>query len=1021
MFNFFYKRPQLLYSLLAAFIFLGLIGFMKMQRNFFPDAEYPQVFVITQVPGATAETVSSTVSKVLEEEIYTLANIRSVSSTNIAGMSVVRAEFDYSKELGEAAVYVNNALNRVRSRLPEDAAPSIYTSGAFNAPVDVFTLTPENNTLTLADVRKIAESDIKRELLKNKYIGNVEIFGGYKGAVSVDLDPMKMRKYSLVASDVIKVISNTYKDIPMGFLQSEDNYITVNFYGEEVPVGSLSKLPVKSNVKLKDVAEISWGYEKNRSAYMGNAKSGIAVIVKRPPGGSIVDASNAAREIVGKLKNRFNNISFSISDTQKNLVDTSLRNMFDTLKLTIIIVVFVILLFLANIRATLASAVTIPIIFFISLGVIWITGGELNIVVMTAIVLALGLVVDDSVVVIENIERHFNDLNKPIDEAVKDGTKEVTLASFSGTLTTVIAVFPLMFVGGFPEKIFKPLAFTLIIALSVSYFLSITFIPRIFILFYKNGAGQWKIEKLLNSFYFKTFDKLKLPYISMLKFTKKSHFRKIFIILIAFALIIVSGKNIVPVIGRDVMPPMDTGIIKVQVSFSSNLPARESLRRIKGFTEWLHKQPEVRKSSVSIGSEPGVLAMGNGALSGEANIIIHLTNRFDRDASMWDVEERIRKQLSHLSGAKYVNVYDYGATPFSSIKAPVVTRIKAEDFETLPKVASKVRERMMNVKGINSVDINWNNDMKEVVLDINENKLAFYGLTGSELSRQLALKGVRAGAKSSFSSIKSQGIKVYYNKPFDESIQSLSLLPIKTEKGFIALSQIGDIKSGFTPAKITREDLLYSIDVNGYTGKRPVSIVTSDVKKKISELDTAGYKISQEGNITALNDSFKRMSIAMGITSIFLLIALYTIYKSMTLALIMIPMLPLSAIGAFWALLFFNKLMCLPAMVGFLLLFGIILNNAILLVDFYRNFKSEYGPFGAAVESVKVRFRPVLMTAVSTIAGMIPLALEMAVGLERVSPLADVAIGGLLIGTVITLVFIPMFCYWFESKKTNTE
>ena len=139
----------------------------------------------------------------------------------------------------------------------------------------------------------------------------------------------------------------------MGFLQSEDNYITVNFYGEEVPVGSLSKLPVKSNVKLKDVAEISWGYEKNRSAYMGNAKSGIAVIVKRPPGGSIVDASNAAREIVGKLKNRFNNISFSISDTQKNLVDTSLRNMFDTLKLTIIIVVFVILLFLANIRATL--------------------------------------------------------------------------------------------------------------------------------------------------------------------------------------------------------------------------------------------------------------------------------------------------------------------------------------------------------------------------------------------------------------------------------------------------------------------------------------------------------------------------------------------------------------------------------------------------------------------------------------------------------------------------------------------
>jgi multidrug efflux pump subunit AcrB len=283
---------------------------------------------------------------------------------------------------------------------------------------------------------------------------------------------------------------------------------------------------------------------------------------------------------------------------------------------------------------------------------------------------------------------------------------------------------------------------------------------------------------------------------------------------------------------------------------------------------------------------------------------------------------------------------------------------------------------------------------------------------------QLPIKGEVVGLNADLASMNTQFVRLYFKGKFSKNMQTLRLLPINTKVGEIPLEQIATIKKHLTFAKIERDNMLYSLDVNGYRAKRPVTHLTTDAEEALKKADLADVQITQSGDIAQIKDSFSRMTKAIGFGIIVLIMVLIAIYRSVRMSVIMIVVLPLSMIGAAWGMLIFNKPSCLPSMLGILLLFSIIIKNAVLLIDFYQEFKAKgESAYESAIESVKVRFRPVMMTAFGTIAGMIPIALEQAVGLERLSPLADVAIGGLLIGTLLTLIYIPMFAYSFDKDK----
>ncbi len=645
MFDYFYRRPYLLYSLIAAFFVMGIIALVQLPKNLFPDAKRPQVIVITQIPGATAQTAANSVAKPIEQEISRLGLLRNVSSINVANFSIVKAEFEYEKGLDAAAVDVANALSIAKAKLPANASPAIYTAGDFTLPVDVIALSPKEGALTLPEIRKIADSFIK-------------------------------------------------------------------------------------------------------------------------------------------------------------------------------------------------------------------------------------------------------------------------------------------------------------------------------------------------------------PYL------------------------LASLRNIMPTIGKDVMPPMDTGIIKAQVAFSTNATTQSAEERLKPFLKWLHAQPWVKMSSVALGTEPGVLSLGSGNLPGEATITVNAVNRFERKKTIWELESIIRDQLAKLPGVKRNDVYDFGATALSSIKAPLDLRIQSDTLTGLPKLSKEVSEAIEDIRGLTSVSTSWDKDFSEYELVVDKNRALSYGITPVQIAMQLPLKGQIVSLAGNLESMAAQPVRLYLKGKFSENTETLRLLPIHTKEGEIPLATFATLKRHLTFARIEREKMLYSIDVNGYRTKRPITHITDDAEEALKKVDTDDFVVSQQGDIVQLDDSFRRMIKAIELGIVILIMVLIAVYQSVRLALIMIVVLPLSMIGASWGMLLFDKPSCMPSLVGVLLLFGIIIKNAVLLIDFYQEFEHEgKSPFEAALQSVRVCFRPVMMTAFGTIAGMIPIALEQAVGLERLSPLADVAVGGLIIGTLLTLVYVPMYAYATDPRN----
>jgi len=1024
MFEYFYKRPYQLYSLIAILFALGVVALVTLPKNLFPDANRPQVVVITQVPGATATVASSSVSKPIEAEISRISMVRSVSSVNVANMSIVKAEFEYKKGLEAAAVDVANAISIAKGKLPHNVTPAVYTAGDFTLPVDIISLSPKDGNITLSEIRKIADSFIKPYLLSDNRIGNVEVFGGYQSAINIEIDPFKAKHYNIDFDKLIRAISSINKDTPIGFVKGKNNFATLTYYGEKDQIEKLKLLPIAPNLRLKDIANISWSYQKRTSGYIGNGSEAIALSIQRAPGGSVLSVSKAAREQMKKLQKLYPNIKFSISDTQRDLIETANSNMLEALRDAVIYTLLVIMIFLGNFRAIIAAGLSIPMVFFATMAIIWLMGGELNIVIYTAIILALGMLTDDAVVVLENIERHLNEEHEDLQKAVVNGTKEVLKPIFAGTVATIAVMFPLMFVGDYPQHIFRPLILTLIIALLVSYFLSITFIPKLSVWLYRNGTGKTKIEKWFEKLYENTIGRLVVPYIGILKFSngKLWVLRRMFLTMAVIATLVLSLKNVMPTIGKDVMPPMDTGIIKAQIAFSVNETVDTAQERLKPFLDWLHKQKWLVRDSIAFGSEPGVLSLGSGNLPTEATLTITAVNRFDRNESIWQIEDKIRDRLSLLKGLKKLDVFDFGATALSTIKAPLDIRIKSSDYERLPQKAKEVLDSIRDIKGLTSLSISWDNDFNEIELDIDTNKALSYGTTPLQIIAQLPLRGGVASLAGDFSSMQTQFVRLYLKGKYAQNIETLKMLPIQTKFGEVPLNQFATFKPHLVAAKLERDKMLYSIDVNGYRAKRPITHITDDANNALKSVNTDGFIVSQEGDIAQLNDSFKRMIKAIALGVLILIMVLIAVYESVRLALIMILVLPLSMIGAAWGMMIFHKPSCMPSMVGILLLFGIIIKNAVLLIDFYKEYEKEgKSPFDAAIESVKVRFRPVMMTAFGTIAGMIPIALEQAVGLERLSPLADVAVGGLLVGTLLTLVYVPLYAYITDprNKKTN--
>lgn len=1013
------NRPFFIFSFLALFVFLGISGYFKLDKKLFPNSNRPEIAVVIVKPSASAKDMATDIATVVEKELYTIDYIRRVYSSTIDEVSVIKAEFNYDKDINDAVNDVSNALNKIKSKLPQDIQePQIHKITAATAPI--ITLGVSSEGLSLIDLRELIEKDIQEQFLKLEGVANVDIFGGYKKEIQIVFDINRLNSLSLNLSEVINIIKTNNKDFSIGNIESASTKILLKSTNQKLHTKQLENLLIAPNIRVKDVAKIDFNHFSNSAIYRGNGKDSIALAIQRNLNSDVVKTIETIEKRLKTLKEQYPYLNFEITDTQKTTIVQSNENMIESLRDAIIMSTLVVFLFLASLRQIFVVLLTIPIVYLSTIALMWLFGLEFNIITLTGVILALGLLLDDTVVVVENIQRHYEEFSENMQEAVQKGTSEIMFADFSGTITTMIALFPILFVGDYPQTIFGPLITTLLLALSASYVVSITFVPliskKVLAIEFKWILSIEKQFKKISDFINKVFVNF---FIEAFKKALNSKIVLFSYILALLFLFVISAKVVMPLVGQELMPAMDTGAVKIKVSTTSNISINETKNILEQIEKIAYKMQKVESISASIGSEAGVLTLGSGGGINDILIIVNYINRFQRDESIWEIQKRLREEVSKIKGIKILEISDAGATAMASIKANIDVTLYGDDFEKLYKKALEFEEAMKNTKGIVTATKSWHMDSQVYKLNIDTQKALEYGITNEYLvnSLQPILKGfvISSYKRDNETPL---GIRVLVQNSQINTPKKIENMLIHTPKISLPLSAIAKVEIEKQPNIITRENLYYTIDIFGFRQKQSISKLMDNFEEVSKDITLPeDIKMKHSGDIEQFQDSSKRIikSVAIGLVLIFLV--MIPMFESLKIPLVIIFSIPLTIAGASWILLLLDYHSSMSAMVGFILLAGVIVNNAILLIHFAtQTLKTGVNAKEAMLESVKVRTRPVLMTAISVSVGMIPVAFGWAIGMERLAPLGAVVIGGLIVGTFLTLLFIPLLFVWIIKK-----
>lgn len=1016
------KRPHFIISFLALFVFIGMIGYGKMDRNLFPNSNYPEVAVVVVEPSASAKTIATNIAVPIEEELYTLDEVRRVTSSTIDEVTVINAEFEYTKDINNAVNDVNNAVSKIRSKLPSDIKePQIIKITEATPPIVVYAMIPKDGS-SFEDMRELAEGEIKHKLLKATGVANVDIFGGYQKELQIILDKNRLDQYGLNLGNIIALLQKNDKEYAVGILTNKDSRYLIKVSGKEDQISKIKSLSITPSLKLSDVADVYFGHYDNTALYYGNGKKAIALSIQRSISADVIRTIKAVDEVIAEFKSRYPNISFEITDTQEETIKLSTTNMFDSLRDAIVMATLVVFLFLASFRQVMIVLVTIPIVYSATIALMWLVGIDFNVITLTAIILALGLLLDDTVVVMENIERHYKEKHEDIHKAVFDGTKEIMFADLSGTLTTMIALAPVLFVGGYPQTIFSPLISTLLLALAASYVISITAVPLLS-LYILSIDYSWirKIEDFFHRYTERANQATVDFFQSAVELALRSKIAAVGYFIVLLLLFVMSLKGIMPIVGKELTPPMDTGELNVKIVTDANLPIERSEEIVRKANKLFEEEAQILRISSSIGNEAGIMSIGAGGGIDQISMKASYINRFERDLTIWDIARELRVKLAKIPHVKSLEVTPAGGSPMKSIRGSVDVMLSATDYEKLDSAGRDIEQMMYKTQGLVSIARTWEKDKIVYTIDIDEARALQYGLTNDAIVREIQMM-IRGGIVATFprqNSIDYQ-VRVWLPKSLNNSMEKVLSTLIPTKSGKVPLKTFVTISYDKEPSIITREGLNYTLDIYGNREKAAISHIMDSFNKVFVDSNLTlpnGVEMEQTGDIKQFKESAGRMIGSIGFAILFIFFTLIAMFNSIKISLMILVSIPLTIIGGSWMLLILDYHVSMPSMMGFILLSGIIVNNAILLIHFALDRMSDgLTKRDAMIEAIKLRSRPVLMTAFSVSAGMLPVALGSAIGLEKLAPLGAVAIGGLVVGTLMTLLFIPLVFIWVVKE-----
>lgn len=1018
-------RPHAIVALAVLVVAGGIVAYLTMPMNLFPDTNRPMISVITKWPGAEASDVEQDVTHPVETQLSAIDGVRRVTSVSRDQVSAVTVEFEYGNGLDIAASKVQTELKRVETSLPAGVLPStIFRISNAAQPVTVLAITAAKDSgLDLGNVRRIAENQLHDVLLRIPGVAEVEVFGGNERQVQVNLDRGRLASHHLSVTAVATALA-------AGNVTAPEGLVELNGYRLLLTLDSLAQtrqqladvaVPVRGGgtVRVGDLGSVSWGDSDPTSYYRGNNRSAIAVSLLRGGDSYAAATARAIDAALPTIREQFPALHIEQADGQLRLIDLTVDNMLGALRDALIMTVIVILLFLADTRAAFITALSLPFTYLLTFLVMKLIGYEFNMITLTAIIIAVGLLADDAIVVIENIERRMREGGETGLSVAANGTQEVMLAILSGTVANGVVLLPIVFIGGFVQTVLRPLSISLMIALAASFVVAVTIIPLLTPRLVRPGARD-PLRRPLSYFSRWVIQPLKRFYAGVVGWALEHPMR---VLLVALVLTLASLRQM-PVVGRELMPLMDTGIAKVSFEAQPDTDTA-GMQQIAGQVDaairasvpagWLIS------TSTVVGAEPQDKSFGAARTYQQGLATVNLVDRFHRDRTIFSIDSEIEHRVRAIPGVITANAVVYGATPLSSIRGTTDLMISGPDWRVLDRLAAEVEDRMQTVGGLAGFERTWRGNSKRLQIDVAAATASNYGLTPGAIAQQVAaqINGIPAGG------LRVPGensIPIWARMRQDQrsSLESIAAAELMTPSGTsVPLGQVATIRSVYAPAALTHQDLQRTVDVIGYRRNVAVTALHDHVTTVLADFSLPrGYTLSDEGEIKEMNASFVRLGQSLALGIVLLAVVLVISFRSFVTPVAILVTLPLAVIGAAWAMLIAGKHGCMPSFMGLILLMGIIVKNGILLVDFAQEALSRGVPLKDAIlQAVDKRTRPILMTAAAAAVGMIPVAFEWAVGLERLSPLAVVAIGGLVVGTFLTLLIVPVLLYLLLRRR----
>ncbi len=1004
------NRSATVIILIAALILIGGMSVAQMPVDLMPEMELPYAAVITSYSGAGPEEVEEQVSKPLENMVATVSNIDILISQSRSGSSVVLIGFNYGTNMDTAMADLRDKISMAESYLPEDTGkPQVLKMDLNMMPVIAVAI--GSGELSLAQLQSIAEDDIEPRLSRIPEVASVSILGGRQREVKVAVDPVKAQNYGLSLSQITGALAaENYNmssgDISFGerkyFVRSLQEFESVDDVGEVALTTATG-----SKIQLKEIAEIHEGYKKTEQISRVNGRAAVSILCQKGSDANTVSACEDVKKEMEKIKAELGDkVDVDYLMDQSDYINKSIGSTARTLVEGAILAVLIIFLFMRNLRSTAIVGIAIPLSLVATFIVMFYNGNTLNIITLGGLALGVGRMIDDSIVVFENIYRHRS-LGLSAGEAALKGTSEVGGAVLASTLTMIMVFLPIGFAEGIAGVMFRPLAFTIAIAIGCSLLVSLTVVPfmssRLLTdkAMERKGAGRGFISSKFHRLG-DWLDGLGEKYKKAILWAL-GHRRRV---IIGVTALIVLSLCMLPLVGAEFLPASDSGSIAVTIEADKGSIIEDVDKIAMVAEEKLLSNPAVDIVYTRIGSE-GMMSLQGGSAN-TATFSVQLIPKGQRKG-VEQVAEEIRQSLSDMSGVKKsVSVSEEMSM---GSEGAVQINLQGDDLDTLRSISKQIEGIVKKVPGTREVKSSMADGNPEVQVRIDRQRAAFFGLTPAQVSSEIrtAINGSVA------SKLRIEGdeidIRVTSGNNQAADMETLKQLQILTVQGnSIPLSEIASFGLSTGPVQIDREDQSRQATISCDLLNRDLNSVTKDIQADLADIQLpAGYTIDFGGANEQMMESFASLIMAFIMAVLLVYVVLVIQYESFRDPFVILFSLPGAVIGVILALLLTGRSFSVSAFIGLIMLVGIAVANAIVYIDYLKQMIARGMERTAALaETGRVRLRPILMTALATILAMTPMVTGLGEGAEINAPLATVVIGGLLATTFVTLFLVPV-------------